>query len=283
MNCNGQLISQSTPLVMGILNITPDSFYTQSRVGADKDILLRVEQMIGEGVDIIDVGAVSTRPFAKEYASEEEELKRIVPAVKGIKKKFPQVLLSVDTFRSRVAKEMIVNYNVGLINDISGGTLDEKMFNVVASLQVPYILTHFRGENLQSMPHATQYDDLMADTLRFFSYKIQQLSALGVNDIIIDPGFGFSKTIEQNYELLHKISYFSVLNKPIMVGLSRKSMLYKVLENTPEECLGATTVVNSIALMGGASILRVHDVKEAKEAIKIFMQYKNTSNHGVSN
>jgi dihydropteroate synthase len=283
MNCNGQLISKSTPLVMGILNITPDSFYTQSRVGDDKDILLRVEQMIGEGVDIVDVGAVSTRPFAKEYASEEEEFKRIIPAVKEIKKRFPQLLLSVDTFRSRVAKEMVVNYNVGLINDISGGTLDEKMFNVVASLQVPYILTHFRGEHLQSMAQATQYKDLMADILTFFSQKIQQLSALGVNDIIIDPGFGFSKTIEQNYELLHKLSFFSVLDKPIMVGLSRKSMLYKVLENTPEECLGATTVVNSIALMEGVSILRVHDVKEAKEAIKIFMHYKNTSFYGVSN
>jgi dihydropteroate synthase len=274
MNCRGQLIHTSTPLVMGILNITPDSFYKASRFDSNNNILSRVEEMVVFGVDIIDVGAVSTRPFANEYASEEQEMARIVPAIDLIVKNFPHVLLSLDTFRSRVARELVVNHNVSIINDISGGSLDENMFEVVASLQVPYVLTHMQGD-LQSMPYSHQYSDPLSDILVFFSQKIEKLTTLGVNDIILDPGFGFSKTVEQNYELLHKLSYLSVFEKPLLVGLSRKSMLSKVLGNRTEDCLNATSVVNTLALMGGASILRVHDVKEAKEVVKIIMQYKN--------
>ncbi len=272
INCNGHLIDLSSPKVMGILNITPDSFYDGGKYRDIGAMIDQVEKMLKEGATFIDIGAYSSRPNAT-HISEEEELQRIVPIVTTLVKEFPEILISIDTFRSAVAKNC-VQIGACMINDISGGSMDTSMFSTVAKLQVPYILMHMKGTP-QNMQHNTAYDDLIKDIILYFSQKIDQLRALNLNDIIIDVGFGFSKTLAQNYELLQKLKLFKALEVPILTGVSRKSMLYKLLEITPQEALNATTAANTIALLNGSSILRVHDVKEAKETIQIVETCRN--------
>lgn len=272
---NNFLLDLSSPIVMGILNSTPDSFHSNSRNVTESEILHRAEVILREGGKIIDIGGYSTRPTA-DFVSQEEEIRRVSFAVELVIRNFPEAVISVDTFRSDVARHVCKNYNVPVINDVSGGTLDDKMFETVAELGVTYILMHMRGTP-QTMQTLTGYDDLLADILYFFERRIACLHRLGVKDIVIDPGFGFAKNIEQNYLLLKKMTYFEVLNTPILVGVSRKSMIQKVLSANSEESLNGTTAVNMIALLNNASILRVHDVKEAVEAVKIFEQYINAN------
>lgn len=266
INCKGKLIDLSSPKVMGILNITPDSFYDGGKFADDDAILRQTEKMLSEGATFIDVGAFSSRPGATTI-SEEEELKRILPVIDLLTTKFKDILLSVDTFRSTVAKQA-VEAGACMVNDISGGSIDNKMFVTVAELRVPYILMHMQDtpQNMQKNP---VYKDVVHELLYYFSQKITELRALKVNDIIIDVGFGFGKTTQHNYELLKNLYLFNALELPILTGLSRKSMLYKVLNTTPQNALNATTSANTIALLNGTNILRVHDVKEAVEAIKI--------------
>lgn len=267
LNLSGKLMSLDTPKVMGILNVTPDSFFSSSRYMSEEGILRRAEEMIDEGVDIIDVGGCSTRPGI-ELVTEEEELLRIRLALHLIRKRWPSIPLSVDTFRSSVATCAVKEYGANMINDVSGGSLDKSMFGTVAALQVPYILMHMKGTpaTMQQQPH---YDDLMVEIVRFFSQRIQQLRQLGVNDIILDPGFGFGKTIEHNYELLRRLADFQVFELPLLVGVSRKSMIYKTLNKTPNESLHGTIVLNTLALSKGAHILRVHDVAAARECVQL--------------
>jgi len=269
INCKGKLIDFSTPRVMGILNITPDSFFDGGAYKNEAEILQHVEKMHTEGATFIDVGAYSSRPGAT-YISEEEELQRIVPIIELLIANFPDVLISVDTFRSNVAQQTI-EAGAAIINDISGGISDKNMFSTVAELQVPYIVMHMLGtpQNMQQNP---QYDDVTKEVISFFAEQLFNLHQLKVNDVLIDVGFGFGKTIEHNYELLKNLDLFQNLNAPILAGISRKSMLYKPLELTPKTALNATTSANTIALLNGANILRVHDVKEAMEAIKIVGQ-----------
>lgn len=266
INCNGKLIDFDTPKVMGILNLTPDSFYDGGRYQSKKEVLLQVEKMLSEGATFVDIGAYSSRPGA-EYISENEELSRLLPILKDIINFFPDILVSVDTFRSKVAKESIAT-GASMINDISAGRMDEKMFRTIAKLQVPYIIMHMRGDS-QTMQQLTNYDDLIKEIILYFSKKVYELRQLGVNDIILDPGFGFSKSIDQNYQLLDQLDMFKFMDLPIVTGLSRKSMLYKFLDISPEEALNATTVAHTIALQNGINIIRAHDVKEAMEAVKI--------------
>lgn len=256
---------------MGILNVTPDSFFMRSRFRTDRTLLQQVEQFIKEGATIIDIGGYSTRPQAAPVSAD-EEIKRIADALEIICKKFPNLPVSVDTFRSQVARMAVDQFGVAMINDISGGTLDPMMFETVADLGVAYVLMHTRSTP-QNMQSNTDYEDVVSEVLQFLQKKVAQLRLLGVNDVVIDPGFGFAKTLEQNYQLLSKLSYFQEINVPILAGVSRKSMIYKLLGTDPEGALNGTTAVNMLALMEGASILRVHDVKEAVEAIKIFSQY----------
>ncbi|WP_299556283.1 dihydropteroate synthase [Seonamhaeicola sp.] len=251
---------------MGILNITPDSFYDGGKYNDEKEILKQVDRMLNEGATFIDVGAYSSRPGA-DFVSEADELKRIVPIVTLILKHFPETLLSIDTFRSEVAKQCM-DAGAALINDISAGKLDDHMLQTIADLQVPYIMMHMRG-NPQTMQQQTDYNDLVKDLLFYFSERLAAAKSLGIIDMIVDPGFGFSKTLEQNYELLNKLELFDMLDKPVLVGISRKSMIYKLLDTKPGNALNATTVLNTVALQKGASILRVHDVKEAVECIKL--------------
>ncbi len=266
INCKGNLIDLSSPKVMGILNLTPDSFFDGGKYNNEKEVLEQVGKMIDEGATFIDIGAYSSRPGA-DHISEKEELKRIVPVLKSILLEFPDVLISIDTFRSNVANEC-VKLGACMINDISGGNLDQNMFKTVAKLQVPYILMHMPGTP-QTMINLTKYDNIIKDITYYFSEKIHQLRVLGTNDIILDVGFGFGKTIDQNFELLKNLALFKHLDLPILTGISRKSTLYKTLNISSEEALNATTVANTIALLNGTNILRVHDVKEAIEAIKI--------------
>ena len=271
INCKGILIDVSSPKVMGILNITPDSFYDGGKYKNEADILFQTEKMLNEGATFIDVGAYSSRPGAA-HISEKEELKRILPVIDLLVKYFPEIIISVDTFRSEIAKKTIEN-GAAIINDISGGKMDEKMFQTVAELQVPYILMHMLGtpQNMQQNP---VYEDVTKDIIRFFSEQIFKLHQLKMNDIIIDMGFGFGKTLQHNYEILSNLALFKNLDAPILIGVSRKSMLYKPLDITANEALNATTEANTIALLNGANILRVHDVKEAVEAIKIVNQLR---------
>jgi len=264
------------PLVMGILNVTPDSFFDGGKYIDEKNILLRAEQIINEGADIIDIGGYSSRPSAEEI-SEEKEILRLAPAIELIIKRFPTVVFSVDTFRANVAKKVVNDYKVSIINDISGGTLDQNMVETIAELHnVYYVLMHMRGtpKTMQQKENVT-YNNVTESVFLFFQQKIEELNALGFNRIILDPGFGFAKTTEQNYELLRNLSKFCTFEKPILAGMSRKTMLWKTLECEPNDCLNATTVVNTMALMNGVGILRVHDVKEAVECVKIFQQYNN--------
>jgi dihydropteroate synthase len=266
INCKGTLIDLSTPKVMGILNITPDSFYDGGHYQHENDILSQTEKMLNEGATFIDVGAYSSRPGAN-HVSEDEELQRIVPVVELLLKNFPDALLSIDTFRSKVAIETI-DAGAAMINDISGGNMDDQMFQTISELQVPYILMHMQGTP-QTMQNNPNYDHVTTDLIQFFSKKLFELRQLQVKDVIIDVGFGFGKTIEHNFQLLSELNYFQTLNAPILAGISRKSMLYKTLNIQPQEALNATTAANTIALMNGANILRVHDVKEAVECVKI--------------
>lgn len=252
---------------MGILNVTPDSFYDGNRYTTESSILNQVEKMIAEGATFIDVGGYSSRPDAADIP-EEEELKRVAGAVKIIAKKFPEAILSIDTFRSAVARQAVAE-GAAMINDISAGELDSNMFATMAGLNVPYAMMHMRG-TAQTMKTLTTYDNLLKEVVDFFHQKIAVLEKSGVHDIIIDPGFGFAKTIEQNFQLLSHLDYFKILGKPIMVGLSRKSMIWKSLQTTPDEALNGTTALHMAALLKGCSILRAHDVKEAKEAIRLY-------------
>ena len=270
ININGSLLNLSTPLVMGILNVTPNSFYSESRKQSDEEIVNRCRVILDEGGTIIDVGAQSTSPTSK-FLSAKEEWERLMPALRLIRNEFPDTVISVDTFYADVAKEAVEVYGANIINDISGGEIDKRMFNVVAELNVPYILMHMRGVP-QTMQYMTNYDNFIQDILYYFSEKRAKLSLLGVNDVIIDPGFGFSKSVAQNYELMAYLKYFHIFEEPILVGVSRKSMIYKLLETTPENSLNGTTVLNTVSLLSGANILRVHDVKEAVECVKIISE-----------
>lgn len=272
LKLNKRLYDLSEPVVMGILNVTPDSFFVGNRFTTDKSILRQAERILHEGAFIMDVGGYSTRPSA-EPVSTDDEIRRLSEAIEIILKKFPSVILSVDTYRSAVVRHVVRTYGVAMINDVSGGTLDELMFETIADLDVAYVLMHMRGTP-QSMQSLTQYDDVVSEVLFFLEKRLAQLRLLGINDVIIDPGFGFAKTLEQNYKILQQLAYFKSLETPILAGLSRKSMLYNLLETDAEHALNATTAANMLALMGGASILRVHDVKEAVETIRIFKQYQ---------
>lgn len=266
INCKGNLIDLSSPKVMGVLNITPDSFYDGGYYKNEKELLNQTEKMLLEGASFIDVGAYSSKPGAT-HISEKEELNRILPVVKSISKYFPQAIISVDTFRGIVAKQTIDN-GAAIINDISGGSLDKEMFKIVADLKVPYILMHMLGKP-QDMQLNPTYSDIITELISFFSEQLYKLHQLKHNDVIIDVGFGFGKTIEHNYQLLKNLALFKNLDVPILAGVSRKSMLYKPLGLSPKEALNATTSANTIALLNGAKILRVHDVKEAVESINI--------------
>lgn len=271
LKLNQQLFDLSSPLIMGIINVTPDSFYKGSRFTTEKAILHAVDKILENGGSIIDIGGFSTRPSA-EIISEEEEIYRLSKALEIILKKYPQTVISIDTFRAKVARCMVENFQVAMINDVSGGTLDDQMFETIADLKVAYVLMHMRGTP-QTMQQLTDYEDVVTEVFQFLQKRLAQLRSLGVTDVIIDPGFGFAKTIQQNYQLLKKLSYFKELGAPILAGLSRKSMIYKLLNITPDEALTGTIAVNMLALIGGASILRVHDVKEAAQTIKIFNEY----------
>ncbi len=272
INCKGNLIDLSTPQIMGILNITPDSFYSESRNTSDASLLKNAGLMLKEGATFIDVGGYSTRPGATDI-SLTEELGRVLPAVELLLKNFPDILISVDTFRGEVADKCI-EMGAAMVNDISAGNLDENMLGVIARYQVPYIMMHMRGTP-QTMKDLNEYDDMMQEILFYFSKRINAAQSLGINDIIIDPGFGFSKNITQNFELLSKMESLEILSLPILAGLSRKSTIYRTLGCDPEDALNGTTVMNTVALLKGASILRVHDVKEAVEAVKLISNLKN--------
>ncbi len=267
INCKGLLVDLSTPKVMGILNVTPNSFFDGGKYKNETEILSQVEKMVLEGATFIDIGAYSSKPSA-EFVSEQEEIARIVPVVNLILKHFPETIISIDTFRSEVAKASIES-GAAIINDIAAGNLDEKMFEIIAKYNVPYIMMHMRG-NPQTMQTLTDYDDIVKEMLFYFSEKVAKARSFGINDLIIDPGFGFAKTTDQNYEVFQKMELLNILELPLLVGISRKSMIYKTLNTTIENALNGTTVLNTLALTKGAKILRVHDVKEAMECVALF-------------
>ena len=271
LNIKGDLINFSVPKIMGILNVTPDSFFDGGKYNSSDKILKQVEKMIISGADIIDVGGYSSRPGASDI-SVYEELSRVIPVIKLIRKKFPNSLISIDTFRSKVANESIIS-GADIINDISGGSLDPKMFITAAKLKVPYILMHMKG-NPRNMMKNSNYSDITHEVTKYFSEKIEKARIEGINDLIIDPGFGFSKTIEQNYELLNNLDFLKKIKKPILVGVSRKSMIYKIINSSAENALNGTSILHTILLLKGANILRTHDVKETFECIKIINQLK---------
>jgi len=276
INAGGRLLDLSVPIVMGIINVTPDSFYEGSRAGSEKEIIDSARSMINDGASIIDVGGCSTRPYAPEVSQEEEE-KRVLTAISLIKKEMPDAVISVDTFRSQVALRAVTEAGALIINDISGGDADNEMFGVVRRLNVPYIMMHMQGMpgNMQDNP---VYVDVVADILKAFGKKIAILQESGVNDIILDPGFGFGKTIKHNFEILKRFSDFTIAGLPLLAGISRKSMIWKTLGITPDDALNGTSVLNAVALMGGADILRVHDVAEAVQTIKLIEKLKDVKN-----
>lgn len=274
INLGGELLDFTDPCVMGVINLTPDSFYDGGTLNSEIEILERVELMVSEGASIIDVGGVSTRPGAKAVSTK-DELSRLMPALTAIRKHFPEVPLSLDTYRSWVAVMVMDEIGPVIVNDISGGSLDPKMFETMGRLQVPYILTHIRGTP-QNMQERTEYADVVHDVSTELSDGVRRLTKMGVADILIDPGFGFGKDVDQNFKLLNRLDSLKVFQLPVVVGLSRKSMIWKVLETDPENALNGTTVVNTMALLGGADILRVHDVKPAMEALRIFLQLKES-------
>ena len=268
INAGGRLLDLNIPKVMGIINVTPDSFYGGSRFNSDSEIVAAAEQMIKDGADIIDIGGSSSRPGAPETPACEEE-KRVLSAVKLIRKEFPDAIISVDTYRAAIAEKAVVEYGAHIVNDISGGDADANMFEVISKIKVPYILMHTKQQNNPT------YNDVVADILKYFSERIFRLRNAGVNDIIIDPGFGFGKTMEHNFEILRKLEEFAVSGLPLLVGLSRKSLIWKSLIITPEEALAGTVALNTVALMKGADIIRVHDVKEAVQTVKLVYRIKN--------
>ena len=266
INCNGKLIDLNNPKIMGILNCTPDSFFDGGKYKNPSEILSQVEKMLIEGASFIDVGAYSSKPNA-DFVSEAEEASRLLPILDLLIHHFPDILLSVDTFRASIAEKAVQSGAV-IINDISAGSLDTDMFSVVARLQVPYIMMHMRGTP-QTMQNLTSYDDICKEMRYYFSEKVAQARQVGINDLLIDPGFGFAKTTEQNFEVLQKLELFQAFDLPLLIGVSRKSMIYKTLNTSSQESLKGTSVLNTIALLNGASILRVHDVKEAMECIQL--------------
>lgn len=265
-------IDFTIPIVMGVINVTPDSFYNGGTMTDEKVLLASVEKMVTDGVSILDIGGVSTKPGALQVSTK-IELERLLPAVVAIRKNFPAIPISIDTFRSWVAVRIIDEIGPVMVNDISGGSLDSNMFETIGKLKVPYILSHIQGTPA-TMQDDPQYEDVIKEISTYFSEKVKRLTKLGVEDIILDPGFGFGKNLDHNYELLNRLDSFKVFQLPVMVGLSRKSMIWKALEITPEASLNGTTVANTLAIMGGADILRVHDVKEAVDVVKIFCEIK---------
>ena len=272
INCTGKLVDLSTPKIMGILNVTPDSFYDGGVHNSDKKILKHVEKMLNDGAVFIDIGAYSSRPNGTNI-DENEELNRVVPALELVINKFPETIISIDTFRSKVA-ETCLNSGASIINDVSAGEMDKKMMKIVGKYNVPYVMMHMKG-NPQNMIRKTNYDDMLKEIIKYFSKKINQAVSYKINDMIIDPGFGFAKDLKQNYDLLSNIDLLKILDKPIMVGISRKSMIYQSLKTNAKESLNGTTVLNTVSLIKGASILRVHDVKEANECIKLISALNN--------
>lgn len=272
INVKGQLMDLSQPKVMGILNVTPDSFYAESRLQTEKEIILRLQEMENEGASILDIGAYSSRPNA-QHISIEEEMERLRNCLTLVNKECPNAIVSIDTFRADIAKMCVEEYGAAMINDISAGNMDKQMFATIAQLGVPYIIMHMQGtpQDMQSAPH---YDNLLKEVFYYFSEKISKLRDLGVKDIILDPGFGFGKTLEHNYQLMNHLEEFSTFELPLLVGISRKSMIYKLLGTSPEEALNGTTALNTISLLKGANILRVHDVKAAVEAVNIVEKMK---------
>ena len=275
INVNGSLLDLSVPCVMGILNITPDSFYAGSRMQTEAEITARAQQILDEGAGIIDIGAYSSRPNA-ENVSPREEMERLRMGLEILRKTQPGAVISVDTFRADVARMCVEEYGVAIINDIAAGEMDTDMFRTVAELNVPYIMMHMQGtpQNMQQHPH---YDNLLKEDFLYFAQKVQQLRDMGMKDIILDPGFGFGKTVEHNYELLAHLEEFRVFELPLLVGVSRKSMIYRLLGNTPQDALNGTTVLDTICLLKGADILRVHDVREAVETVKIVEAMRKNS------
>lgn len=273
LNVNGQLLDLSVPQVMGILNVTPDSFYSGSRMQTEADIAARARQILDEGASIIDIGAYSSRPQA-EHISPEEEIKRLRVGLEIVNRNHPGAVVSVDTFRAQVAEYCVKEHGVAIINDIAAGEMDAQMFETVAQLGVPYIMMHMQGTP-QSMQREPHYENLLREVFLYFARKVQQLRNLGVKDIVIDPGFGFGKTLEHNYELMAHLEEFSIFELPLLAGVSRKSMIYSLLGGTPQDALNGTTVLDTIALMKGADILRVHDVREAVETVTIVTAMRN--------
>lgn len=273
INCGGQLISLSEPKVMGILNCTPDSFFTDSRVGSDRELLNTAQKMLQHGATFLDVGGQSTRPGA-ELVGEEEELRRVIPAIKMLLKEFPDALISIDTFYAEVAKQAVESGAV-LVNDVSAGGFDPKLFEVVAQLKVPYILMHNKGK-VPALPETPAYKNVVLDIIHFFAEKVRELTELGVADVVLDPGFGFGKSLEQNYALVQQLDHFKILELPVLVGVSRKSLIQKVLGIGSDQALNGSSAIHMMALERGASILRVHDVLEAVECIKIFNFARNS-------
>jgi dihydropteroate synthase len=276
LNIKGKLKDFNRPQIVGILNLTPDSFY-DGGTNSDKDkILKRTEKMLSEGADFIDIGAVSTRPRAKDV-DEKEELKRLLPALKIINKYFPDALISIDTFRAKIAEISVMEYGAAIINDITAGTGDKSMFSVISKLGVPYVMMHISGTP-ETMQNSPQYQNVVKEIIEYFAERITIAHLSGIKDIIIDPGFGFGKTIEHNYEILTHLKQFKILDCRILVGLSRKSMIYKLLNISPTDALNGTTALNMTALLQGADFLRLHDVKEAVELVKIYMKIKESGN-----
>jgi dihydropteroate synthase len=274
INTGGKLLDLEIPKVMGILNITPDSFYKGSRYNTDEDILRAATRMLEDGADILDIGGYSSRPGAKDITAEEESI-RVLKAIKLISRNYPEAIISVDTFRADIAREAVVGCGAHLINDISGGDADSKMFLTVEKLNVPYILMHMKGDP-RTMQNKPVYDDVVADILKWFGERIFKLQNAGLKDIIIDPGFGFGKTMDHNFDLLRRLGDFSITGLPVIVGISRKSMIWKTLNISVDEALNGTTALNAIALFNGADILRVHDVKEAVQTVKLLQKIRNS-------
>jgi dihydropteroate synthase len=279
LNCRGKLLFIDQPIVMGILNLTPDSFFTGSRISNEDETLFRAEQMLQDGASILDIGGQSTRP-GSQRVSEKEELERIIPSIKVLHERFPDIPISIDTFYARVA-ERAVEAGAAIINDVSAGSIDGTMLEIVAKLKVPYVLMHMTGDP-QTMQNNPTYNNVVTEVFDFLNFRIKKLQDLGINDIIVDPGFGFGKTIQHNFQLLSGLAYFSQLKKPLLIGLSRKGTVYKTLNVNAEEALNGTTVLNTISLMKGAHILRVHDVKEAVQAVKLVNSLNVSAKNQIS-
>lgn len=275
INLNGQLLDLSQPVVMGIINVTPDSFFDGGKYKTEKKVVKRAEEILEQGGAVIDIGAVSTKP-GSEGISTKDEIERLLPAVKAVKKEFPNAFISIDTYRSWVALKVIEECGPCMVNDVSGGNFDDHMFETIGKLGVPYVLMHMQGTPLK-MQQNPEYEDIIRDISMFFTEQVKKLTKAGVKDVIIDPGFGFGKNLEHNYELLNRLDSFKVFQLPLMVGVSRKSMICKLLNSSPENALNGTSVVNTLVLMGGADILRVHDVSEAVEAVRILTMVRSTS------